>query len=266
LTPPRPSRRVFVSTVAATAAILALPRELLLAAPPRFGIRLTTRFGIRLTSRPGKPKHTIAPGLRPLGLDPSERDGRIYVPTSRDPKKPAPLMLALHGATQNHEVMTNRLSAFADTLGCVLLAPDSRGMSWDAIRGDFAEDVAFIDGALAWTFDRVAIDPARIWLAGFSDGASYGISLGIANGDLFSRILAFSPGFVIPAEHRGRPRIFVSHGRNDQILPIEQTSRRIVPDLERQGYDVRYVEFDGGHRMAPDALTVAAEWLRAPAR
>ena len=32
-----------------------------------------------------------------------------------------------------------------------------------------------------------------------------------------------------PGPTRGRPRVFVSHGKADQILPIESTSRRIVP-------------------------------------
>jgi predicted esterase len=217
--------------------------------------------GIRLSARPGKPRLSIENGLHPLGMSSTQRDALLYVPTSLDRRKPAPLLIALHGATQAGQLMADRLAGLSDTVGCALLAPDSRGMTWDAIRGDFGDDPAFIDRALAWTFDRVAIDPARVWLSGFSDGASYGISLGLANGDFMSRVLAFSPGFVIPAEHRGRPRIFVSHGRQDQILPIEQTSRRIVPELKAQGYDVRFAEFDGGHRMPPEILAAAAEWL-----
>ncbi len=220
------------------------------------------RAGTRLSARPGKPKLKIDAGLHQLGLAAGPRDGQLYVPKSLDVSKPAPLMLALHGATQNHDVMITRLTSLADTLGCALLAPDSRGLTWDAIRGEFGDDPAFIDRALNWTFDRIAVDPARVWLAGFSDGASYGISLSLANGDLTRRVLAFSPGFVIPAEHRGKPRIFVSHGRQDQILPIDQCSRRIVPALKADGYDVRFDEFDGGHRMPPEILTAAAEWLR----
>ena len=60
-------------------------------------------------------------------------------------------------------------------------------------------------------------------------------------------LLAVSPGFQAPAAHRGAPRLFVSHGERDGVLPIEHCSRRIVPQLERAGYDVRYREFDGPH-------------------
>lgn len=249
---PQPiSRRTFVASAAALILVPATHRF----APAR-------QSGIRLNSRPGKPKSAATTGLAPLGMTATGRDGQLYIPASLDAQKAAPLLLALHGATQNNEVMINRLTPFADTLGAALLAPDSRGMTWDAIRGDFGDDPAFIDRALASTFDKCAIDPTRVWLCGFSDGASYGISLGLANGDFFSRVLAFSPGFVIPAERHGKPRVFVSHGRQDPILPIDRCSRVIVAQLKRDGYDVRFDEFDGGHRMPPEILTAATEWLR----
>jgi predicted esterase len=40
---------------------------------------------------------------------------------------------------------------------------------------------------------------------GFSDGASYALSLGLANGDLFTHVLGFSPGFMRVPRHVGRP-------------------------------------------------------------
>ena len=68
-----------------------------------------------------------------------------------------------------------------------VLAPDSRGTTWDAIREGFGDDVTFIDRALEHVFARVSIDPARVTVGGFSDGASYALSLGLANGDVFPR-------------------------------------------------------------------------------
>ena len=66
---------------------------------------------------------------------------------------------------------------------------------------------------------------------------------------------------MIPTERRGKPKIFVSHGRQDPILPIDRCSRVIVPELKRQGYDVRFDEFEGGHRMPAEILEAAAKWL-----
>lgn len=100
------------------------------------------------------------------------------------------------------------------------------------------------------------IDPGRIGLAGFSDGASYALSLGLMNGELFRHILAFSPGFVVPGPRVGRPLIFVSHGRRDRILPIETCGRHIAAELKQEGYDVEYREFDGDH-VVPAAIADA---------
>jgi phospholipase/carboxylesterase len=81
---------------------------------------------------------------------------------------------------------------------------------------------------------------------------------GKANGDLFSHVLAFSPGFLAPTGQRGSPRIFVSHGTQDRWLPIDSCSRRIISRLERAGYEVRYNEFEGGHVVPPAIARQAA--------
>jgi predicted esterase len=100
-------------------------------------------------------------------------------------------------------------------------------------------------------------------MGGYSDGASYALSLGIANGDLFTHVLAFSPGFMAPPAQVGSPRIFVSHGTHDRWLPIQRCSRRIVPQLERAGYEVRYQEFSGGHVVPPEIEHEATVWFTA---
>lgn len=127
--------------------------------------------------------------------------------------------------------------------------------------GGFDPDIAFIDAALTVTFDRCVADPARVAVAGFSDGGSYALSIGLANGDLFPHVMAFSPGFVVPSTERGEPRFFVSHGTQDAVLPIDHTSRRIVPDLRAAGYAVDYQEFDGGHTVPPEVARDAVSWF-----
>jgi predicted esterase len=98
-------------------------------------------------------------------------------------------------------------------------------------------------------------------VAGFSDGASYALSIGLASGDLFAHVLAWSPGFLAPSDAVGRPRVFVSHGIHDRVLPIDRCSRRLVPVLRADGYDVHYQEFDGGHSVPPDVLAGSLDRL-----
>ena len=229
---------------------------------PRLSLARARRGDGRLHAPVRPPRQTAVPGLQHLGLGGS-RDGLLYVPASYRAAAPAPLAVLLHGAGQEAAEMVNPMRELADPLGLILLAPDSRDVTWDVTRREYGPDIRFIEQALAWTYDRVRVDPARISVAGFSDGASYALSIGRINGDLFHRIAAFSPGFVAPGEPTGHPKIFITHGTNDRILPIDQASRRIVPDLKAQGYPVEYHEFPGPHAMNPALLKVAAAWLAA---
>jgi len=155
--------------------------------------------------------------------------------------------------------MLRRIGAAVDEAGIAVLSPDSRNGTWDAIRDRFGPDVAYINQALERVFETVAVDPARVAVGGFSDGATYALSLGLINGDLFKYIVAFSPGFIVNGAPRSRPQIFISHGTSDQILPIDQCSRVIVPMLRQRGYSITFREFSGRHEVPPD---VAREGLR----
>ena len=227
------------------------------------GVRdaLALPAGPRLTARPATPTGTITVGEQPLGLSTEGRDGLLYVPAGYVANKPAPLVLMLHGATGSARGALRPFRALADEAGVVLLAPESRGGTWDAIRGDYGIDIAFIDRALKSVFERVAIDPARLTIEGFSDGATYAIGVGITNGDLFQRVIAFSPGFILPVDPHAKPKMFISHGTQDQILPIDQCSRRIVPELQRARYEVQYREFDGPHTVPPEIAKDALKWV-----
>jgi phospholipase/carboxylesterase len=220
----------------------------------------TSTYPGRLRVRPSAPSRVTEPGLYRLGIGGS-RDGLLYVPTSYKPTVAAPLALLLHGAGHEANELVDPMRALADDEGLVLVAPDSRGGTWDAIRGIFFDDVNFIDNALDLAFSRVRIDASRVRIVGFSDGGSYALSLGMINGDLFSRIAAFSPGFIIPGTATGKPKVFITHGTRDAILPIDVTSRRIVPDLQAAGYDVEYHEFDGGHGITTALLKQATTWI-----
>jgi predicted esterase len=184
-----------------------------------------------------------------------DREALVYVPDSHVPGQPTPLLLALHGAAHDPDSILGPLRGTARRLGLLVLAPKSKGVTWDAIRGaDFGPDVAFINEALKRIFAAYAVDRSRVAIGGFSDGASYALSLGLMNGDLFDDILAFSPGFAFAPETHGHPKVFISHGRRDPVLPIAQCGRAVARELAQAHYDVTFREFDGGHEMPPDAI------------
>src|SRR5262245_26199049 len=98
MAPAKQSRREFLA-IGATLGVFA-------AAPTlwwQYGKPLT---GAKLAARPKKPTKSVAAGTHPLELGIGERDGFLYVPRSYDPKKPAPLIVGLHGATQAARFIT----------------------------------------------------------------------------------------------------------------------------------------------------------------
>ncbi len=203
----------------------------------------------RLMTRPaaaptGKP---LATGLHRLGLD-TDRDALLYVPQDLPAGRPVPLVVMLHGAGGDAKDGIAPLQKIADAKQFLLLAPPSRGRSWDIIvRNRYGPDVAFLDAALKAVFGHFPVDTDRVAVAGFSDGASYALSIGVMNGDLFGHVLAFSPGFMVPQQQVGKPDFYVAHGTLDMVLNIDRCSRRIVPQLKKAGYKVRYREFLGSH-------------------
>ena len=215
----------------------------------------------RLYARPESGASATATGLHKLDIG-SRRDSYCYVPPQYDPTKPAPLVLLLHGAGGHAHHGLGLLQHLADDKQMILVAPASTAPTWDVIAvRSYREDVAMIDAALKFVFGQYAIDRDHLAIGGFSDGASYALSLGLANGDLFTHVIAFSPGFIAPISPSGRPKIFISHGRQDDVLPIDPCSRKIVPRLQQAEYSVLYEEFDGGHVIPGQIAQVALDWF-----
>lgn len=220
----------------------------------------------RITARPGRPLRDAPRGFTALDLvdQSTGRGGRLYVPASYSRETPAPLVVLLHGAGQGSRLWESQrsIARWADAIGAVILAPDSRRETWDLVlTGGYGEDVRFLDQALRWTFARCNIHPRRVAIGGFSDGASVALSYGLANGDFFGTILAFSPGFMDGDAGRGSPRVFVSHGRSDQILSFRNTEQGIVPLLRRRKLTVEFMPFDGGHTIPADVGDAAFRWF-----
>ena len=210
----------------------------------------------RLTARP-YPGVTTNPADRiVVAVDSPDRkrDAILQLPKAEKRAPVLPLLVMLHGATQSAEDMFWYLDSAYDEAGVAVLAPNSRDTTWDAIGGSFGTDVEYLNRVLEGTFKLAAIDRARIAIGGFSDGASYAISLGLINGDLFNSVVAFSPGFVVEGNPQGTPRIFISHGTRDHILPIDRCGRRIASRLKARGYDVTFREFDGDHEIPPEVV------------
>ena len=215
------------------------------------------------TGRAAPAPDPVRIGEQPLKLG-SDRDGMLFVPRGYTAGVPAPMVLMLHGAGNTGRGVAYTFG-IADDLGIIVLAPDSRDeATWDLLLHGYGVDVEFIGAALKDTYARCNVDRRRMAIAGHSDGASYALSLGLGTGDTFQKIMAFSPGVMKPAEVHGTPRIFISHGLSDQVMPIDVTSRVFVPRLKKLGYDVTYREYEGRHGVPPAVVRQGFDWFMAP--
>lgn len=238
-------------------AVAILNGALLLGCIPSVEANQQRRGSPRLTARRREPDLTIAPGrhnFRVLGSA-----AAIHIPQSYQPTNATPLVIFLHGALRAIDDFMESHAPISENTGAIVLMPLSSVSTWDAINGDFGPDVAIINGALDWAFRRCNIDATRIVLSGFSDGGTYVLALGRSNGDLFSRVVAYAPGFLIDVPRNGRPQILITHGTQDVVLPIDVTSRRILPALRSAGYTVDYREFTGPHAVP---LSIVREMMQ----
>jgi phospholipase/carboxylesterase len=195
-----------------------------------------------------------APGVHELAVGNGRRARmRVTPPAGRGKRA---LVLVLHGAGGG---ANDGLYAFRggwDARGLVLVAPSSEGGTW-SIPPAPDTDLRTVNRALERAFARCRVDRRWVAVGGFSDGATYALSLGLAHGDIFRAVMALSPGGLIVEKLVGKPRIFIAHGNRDNVLSFSRTRDLIVPELRGMGYKVTFKGFPGGHK-APEAVSRAA--------
>jgi phospholipase/carboxylesterase len=105
----------------------------------------------------------------------------------------------------------------------------------------------------------MSLDVHQIGLIGFSQGAALSYVITLLH-PARVRALAALSGFlprgteVLLKSHplAGKP-IFVAHGRQDDMIPVE-LARRSVKLLEESGARVTYCESDGGHKVSKECI------------
>jgi predicted esterase len=186
-----------------------------------------------------------------------------------------PLLVLLHGAGMSASDFIEGFRAEADRCGCLLLSVQSKGATWDTIRlvrraslegvADvyrlFGADTNRIETALSTALRAIDVDPRSVLLVGFSDGASYGLSLGTANRSIFRGVVAIAPGFYVEPPPTGpKQRLFIAHSPTDPVLPFARTRDEIVAPLKRAGFDLRFRPFEGGHTVVPSVLAEGVDY------
>ena len=194
------------------------------------------------------------------------------------PSEGAPLLLLLHGYGANEEDLLGLAPHLDARLVCVSArapyALDFGGFAWfnieigaEGIRFAFAEAEEPLVQVLALVDAlRRTHRPARIFIAGFSQGASMALAAALKRPRDFAGAIALS-GLCCPemlpedGAVQGL-KVFMAHGRFDPVIPIAQAraSRDLLLPL---GLDLRYKEYDMPHAIAQPCLEDLDAWLRA---
>ena len=188
----------------------------------------------------------------------------LLVPQALDPARQYPLVIVLHGAGRQDELLKRGLEGEADRRQALFLIPRSFAMTWDLIAGGEGVDLKFLAHCLELIYARYRIDPARQALLGYSDGASYALAVGLSNPRLFAAVMAWAPGFVAVDPTRlhdddPKPRVFLEYGTRDPLFPFEQIAVPNRDALIGLGYPLLFrADEGGGHwpsrRFQPEAL------------
>jgi poly(hydroxyalkanoate) depolymerase family esterase len=129
-------------------------------------------------------------------------DGRAYklfVPTGLDPAVPAPLVLMLHGCSQDPDAFAagTRMNEVAETGGFLVAYPAQPlsanvGRCWNwfepAHQGRGSGEPASLAGVVQSVAADHAVDPARVYAAGLSAGAAMAVILGATYPDVFAAV------------------------------------------------------------------------------
>ena len=219
----------------------------------------------RLSFRPGgvSDKPALPAGRHNLGIA-NERDAVLIVPDGLQSGVPVPLLVMFHGAGGSADKVLPFVIDHACQHGFLLLLPQSQFPTWDIVVGGNGPDLERLDKALREVASRFLINPSHLGFAGFSDGGSYALSVGVTNGDVVSHVIAFSAGFMSVFQQNGKPRIFIAHGLEDEQLPIETSARPHVAKLKAAGYDVTSLEFRGPHQIEPSVVALAIDFFLKP--
>jgi hypothetical protein len=225
--------------------------------------RLAGRIGFRHRAPTEAP---LPPGLHKTGLF-EERDyllfvpGNInFVPGNINATKPSAFMCFFHGGGGSAEKVLPIIRAHAETHGILALIPQSLFHTWDIVIGGNGPDRERLERALDWVAARFALRPDKFAFMGRSDGGSYALSNGIANGDFVTHIVSFSAGFLTPLHQEGAPYIFISHGTRDEEIAIEK-GRGHAEQLKAADYDVCYFEYEGPHASNPDVVDIGFQYF-----
>lgn len=195
-------------------------------------------------------------------------------------EKPAPAVVLLHGRGADEEDLLPLAEFLPDGLYVLSVrAPDrlGPGYTWydlDLSAGslhksqpdaeEFRRSLDLVHEFVAGAVERFDLDPDRVGLLGFSQGAITSISALVERPEAYRWVVALNGYLATSHEDRvdnaeGKP-VFVAAGEMDQVIPARR-AERAAELLREGGSDVTFRTYRVGHSTSPDEIRDVADWL-----
>jgi polyhydroxybutyrate depolymerase len=166
-----------------------------------------------------------------------DRPVTVHVPADLDPRRPAPLLVLLHGYGASGEVQERylRLRPQAARMGFLYAAPDGTtdaegNRFWNATDAccDFGrtgvDDVDYLAGVIEEIGATVAVDPARTYVVGHSNGGFMAYALACRHAGVVAAIVSLAGMTYLNADDC-RPATPVAvlhiHGTADEAIRFD---------------------------------------------
>ena len=220
---------------------------------------------LQLTHKGVEPRDEDAPtGF--VQLEEGESRGVLLTPEEINPARNYPLFTVFHGAGRQDEMLVKACRGEPEARQAFFFVPRSVAPTWDLIAGGDGEDFAFLEFAWDLIYRRYPIDPDAQCVLGYSDGASYALSLALSNPGFFDAALCWAAGFAVMDRNAvglesRRTRVYLEYGTHDELFGFEEVALPMRERLERAGYAVEFSVDEGGrHWPSGDFQPQALDW------
>ena len=140
-----------------------------------------------------------------------------------------------------------------------------KGYAWFPIEtADYIESSELLEETIEQIIKSYKYN--KIYIGGFSQGGMMALHAGLFSNRDYSGTIILSSKIIddkstkIGINNPDNTKIFISHGRFDSIIDIEE-GRRIKQTLQKQGFDLFYKEYDIGHEISTDVIEDLSNWL-----
>lgn len=208
------------------------------------------RLTLRIGHKPVEPREEASPeGF--VRIEHGPHRAVLLTPDDIDPEERLPLVTVFHGAGRQDEMLVKACHGEPQRRRALFLVPRSLDATWDLITGRGQADLEFLEHAWDLVYRRYPVDADRQVLMGYSDGASYALSMALSNPGVFDAALCWAAGFVVVDRSSiGRPgrkpRIYLEYGTHDELFPFEQIALPMRDDLRKAGYELEFSVDEGG--------------------